>query len=255
MPEPLPTLFLYHGAPDLVIDRDQPAHRFLAGLAATLPRPTAIVVLSAHWETPDPAVEIGERPATIHDFGGFADELYRIRYPAPGDPVLAGRILDLLRDWGPAGVQRGFDHGVWVPLAIAWPAADIPVVPVSLLRDGSMGDHLRLGAALAPLRHEGVLVIGSGSATHNLRELGHGAPPPWVTGFDDWLAQRVEAGDADALVRYRTQAPDARRNHPSEEHYAPLLAALGAAGPGAQGRVLHRSTTYGVLSMAAYVFG
>ena len=255
MSDPLPTLFISHGAPDLVQHPELPAHAFLAGLAATLPRPRAMVVLSAHWESADPAVEIGEHPTTIHDFGGFDDALYRMRYPAPGDPVLAARILDLLRDWAPTGVRRGFDHGVWSPLAISHPAADIPVVPVSLLRGGSMADHLRLGAALAPLRHDGVLVIGSGSATHNLRELGHGAAPGWVTAFDDWLAARVEAGDTDALVRYRALAPDARRNHPSEEHYAPLLVALGAAGPAARGRVLHRSTTYGVLSMAAFAFG
>jgi 4,5-DOPA dioxygenase extradiol len=250
----LPTLFLSHGAPDLALRRELPAHAFLAGLGASLPRPRVIVVFSAHWEADRPLVEIGAAPTTIHDFGGFDNALYRVSYAASGNPVLAARILDLLRDWSPRGEARGFDHGTWVPLSIMYPAADIPVVQVSLLHGRSPTDHLRLGTALASLRHEGVLVIGSGSATHNLRALGSGDPPTWVTTFDDWVAERAVAGDGEALCRYLTLAPSARENHPSEEHFLPLLAALGAAGTYARGRVLHRSTTYGVLSMAAYAF-
>lgn len=250
----LPTLFISHGAPDLLLHPDEPAHRFLADLGGTLPRPQAFVVLSAHWREEVPVVETGSAPATIHDFGGFPEDLYRVTYPAPGEPGLAQRILELLAPWSPQGCERGFDHGTWVPLRLIHPPADIPVVQVSLLRSDDPGEHLRLGEALAPLRHEGVLVIGSGSATHNLRRIGSGPAPAWVTGFDDWLVERALAGDATALQSYRSTAPFARENHPSAEHFLPVLCALGAAGPGAHGRALHRSHTYGVLSMTALAF-
>jgi len=252
----LPTLFLSHGAPDLVLDGDAPAHRFLAGVASDLPRPVAIVVCSAHWEESSPMVGSAPAPTTIHDFGGFAPDLHRLRYAAPGSPDLARRIAELLHAWPATCTERGFDHGVWVPLLLAYPAADIPVVPVSLLRRGSAADHLRLGQDLATLRHEGVLVIGSGSATHNLGAISGGdAAPSWVSRFDDWLVEHAITGDTDSLVRYRSLAPDAAQNHPTAEHLMPLLVALGAAGTGATGRVLHRSTTYGVLRMTACAFG
>lgn len=257
MTVPLPTLFISHGAPDVVL-RETPARAFLAGLAATLPRPRAIVVASAHWEAAVPTVESGARPATIHDFGGFPDEMYHLRYPASGEPVLAARLVSLLKSAGFAAQaqERGFDHGVWTPLLLAWPSADIPVVPVSLVHGGDGKVHQRLGAALAPLRHEGVLVIGSGSAVHNLRELAPGRPPaPWAVAFDDWLVARCEAGDGDALSHWRERAPDARRAHPTAEHFTPLLVALGAAGDGARGRILHRSWDYGSLAMTAVAFG
>ncbi len=257
MPAPLPTLFLSHGAPDVVL-RDTPARSFLAGLAATLPHPRALVVCSAHWEEPAPLVESGAMPRTIHDFGGFPDEMYGLRYPAHGDPELATRITALLSGAGFAArtQDRGFDHGVWTPLLLAWPRADVPVVAVSLVSGGDGATHQRLGAALAPLRHEGVLVLGSGSAVHNLRELAPGRPPaPWAVAFDDWLVARCEAGDSDALAHWRERAPEARRAHPTPEHFLPLLVALGAAGPGARGRVLHRSWDYGSLAMTAVAFG
>ena len=257
MPDSLPTLFLSHGAPSLELE-DVPARTFLRALAGSLPRPRALVVASAHWTTAAPEVEASEHPETIHDFSGFPPELYRLRYPAPGDPALAARIRDDLTAAGfPARTtQRGLDHGVWVPLRLAYPAADIPVVAVSLQPQLGAAHHLALGRALEPLRHEGVLVIGSGSATHNLRELrwgGAGQTPAWVSAFDDWLEKASLQGDHAALVDWAA-APDALRNHPSAEHFLPLLVALGAAGPGAHGRSLHRSMTYGVLSMAAYAF-
>jgi 4,5-DOPA dioxygenase extradiol len=250
----LPTLFISHGAPDLLLHPEEPAHRFLADLGGTLPRPQAIVVLSAHWQEEVPTVEIGTTPQTIHDFGGFSEALHAMRYIAPGSPVLAQRILGLLTSWSPVGQERGLDHGAWAPLTLMYPDASFPVVQVSLLLSDDPAEHLRLGEALAPLRHEGVLVIGSGSATHNLRRIGSGAAPTWVTGFDDWLVERAQKGDAMALQNYRTEAPFARENHPTAEHFLPLLCALGAAGPDAHGQVLHRSHTYGVLSMSALAF-
>jgi 4,5-DOPA dioxygenase extradiol len=253
----MPTLFISHGAPDLLL-QDLPASRFLRGLAATLPRPRAIVVASAHWTTAEVQVEAGTNPATIHDFSGFAPELYQQRYAAAGDPALA---RDLVARLGASGIAastavRGFDHGAWAPLAMLYPAADIPVVPLSVQprRDGA--HHLAVGTALAGLRHDGVLVIGSGAMTHNLGELDPGseAPPAWVAEFEDWAISRAIAADTAGLTAWRRLGPHAARNHPTPEHLQPLLVALGAGG-GAPGRVLHRSTTWGVLQMTMLAFG
>lgn len=255
----LPSLFISHGAPDLLL-QDVPASRFLRDLARRLPRPRAVVVASAHWTTAEGAVavESSARPGTIHDFAGFAPKLYATRYAAPGDPALAGSLVAAL---GKAGIAaqataRGFDHGVWVPLALMYPAADIPVVPISVQprRDGR--HHLAVGAALADLRSDGVLIIGSGAATHNLGALmpGGTVPQDWVAAFDDWVVARCAAGDAQALADWTVQGLQARRNHPTPEHWLPLLVALGAGG-GAAGRVLHRSTTWGVLAMTMLAFG
>lgn len=252
----LPSLFISHGAPDLVL-QDQPASRFLRELGRSLPRPRAIVVATAHWTTAAPAVEAGAHPETIHDFGGFAPELYAMRYPAPGDPALAERIAGLLQAAGIAAgtAKRGFDHGVWSPLAMIYPDAAIPVVALSVQPRLDGAHHLAVGAALAGLRAEGVLMIGSGAATHNLGEVGPGAEAPdWVADYDDWLTARAEAGDAQALADWRQHGPQARRNHPTPEHWLPLLVAMGAGG-GTSGRVLHRSTTWGVLRMTMLAFG
>lgn len=253
----LPSIFISHGAPDLLL-HDLPASRFLRGLGARLPRPRAIVVASAHWTTAEPAVEGSAAPGTIHDFSGFAAELYACRYPAPGDPALAAGIAAALTRAGiPARVAaRGLDHGVWTPLAMAFPAADIPVVALSVQphRDGQ--HHLALGRALAGLRRDGVLVVGSGAITHNLGELApdDATAPSWVAAFDDWAIERAAAGDADALADWLRLGPHARRNHPTPEHWLPLLVAMGA-GDGAPGVALHRSTTWGVLRMTALAFG
>lgn len=253
----LPALFVSHGAPDLLL-QDLPASRFLRGFGRFLPRPRAVVVASAHWTTAEVQIEAGPAPQTIHDFGGFDPELYAMRYAAPGEPALAQRIAGLLREAAiPASTaERGYDHGVWTPLAMLFPDASIPVVAISVQprRDGA--HHIAVGAALAPLRQEGVLVIGSGAATHNLGEVAPGCEqaPEWVAGFDDWLVQRAEAGDGSALADWRNQGPQAGRNHPTPEHFLPLLVAMGAGG-GAPCRVLHRSTTWGVLRMTMLAFG
>ncbi|WP_142848595.1 class III extradiol ring-cleavage dioxygenase [Telmatospirillum sp. J64-1] len=233
----LPTLFISHGSPMLLIE-DSPAHRFLAGLGRDLPRPSAILVASAHWATPSPAVSAAALPETIHDFRGFPRELYDARYPAPGAPELAAKAAALLE----AGLDegRGLDHGAWIPLALAWPEADIPVLQVSLQPHLGPAHHLELGHRLKPLRDEGVLILASGALTHNLRDYFTGGDGGgWVEDFSTWIGDAVEQGRVEDLLDYRRRAPWAERNHPTEEHLLPLFLALGAAsGPG---RIIHRS--------------
>lgn len=256
----LPALFVSHGAPLLAID-DGPAHRFLRELGPSLGKPRAIVVISAHWETSAPAVTVSMRPETIHDFSGFPEALYRLRYPAPGDPELAGRVFQLLDAAGLAGAadySRGLDHGAWVPLLLMYPDADVPVLQVSLQTALGTAHHLALGEALAPLRREGVLLIGSGSATHNLREIrwqeDAAEVPAWTSEFADWLTTAVAEHRVSNIVDYRTRAPHAVRNHPTEEHFLPLLVAMGAGDPAADWRCVHHSYTYGVVAMDVHRF-
>ncbi len=251
----LPSLYISHGAPSLVIE-DHPAREFLVALGRTL-TPSAVVVASAHWTTDQPTISTAAHPATIHDFGGFPDELYRMRHPAPGAPELAKRIAGLLSANGLTcrSEDRGLDHGAWIPLKLMDPDARWPVVSLAVQPGRDAAHHLALGRALAPLRRDGVLVIGSGSATHDLRSVAWNVrtAPAWVRSFDDWLATTLSAGDQDALAAWDS-APDALRNHPSPEHFLPLLVAAGAAGPGWRGRALHRSIAHGVLSMAMFAF-
>jgi 4,5-DOPA dioxygenase extradiol len=242
--------------------QNSPAHQFLSELGKTLPRPTGILVASAHWESMGgPAVSLATQPETIHDFGGFPQALFDIQYPAPGAPETATRAAALLEQEGFAvkkSAMRGLDHGAWVPLSLMYPDADIPVAQVSILRGASPVEHLRIGRALSNLRDEGVLVIGSGSLTHNLYEFrGHDidAPvPTWVSDFDVWMKDRLEQSDAQALLNYRTEAPSAVRNHPTEEHILPLFVAMGAAGETATAKRLHGSYEHGVLAMDMYAF-
>jgi len=261
----LPSLFISHGSPDTAI-ADTAARAFLERFAASLPKPKAIVVASAHFEVSGgTAVSHDARPETIHDFGGFDPALYRMRYPAPGDPALAERIVGDLKGAGFAAAaidDRGFDHGTWVPLILLYPAADIPVVQVSVDPSKGPDHHLRLGRALGGLRDEGILVIGSGSFTHNLREafpaLRAGKRtvemPEWVSSFVSWMNDRIEAGEEASLVDYRRAAPNAVRNHPTDEHLLPLYVAIGAAGPDWRAGRIHDSHEFGVLSMNAFAF-
>jgi 4,5-DOPA dioxygenase extradiol len=256
----LPSIFVSHGAPTLAL-APEAAGAALSRAAALLPRPRAVVVVSAHWETDAPRVSGAERPATIHDFFGFPQELYAIRYPAPGDPKLAARVRDLLNPSGLTAAidaERGLDHGAWVSLMLMYPHADVPVVQVSLQTALGPAHHERVGRVLAPLREEGVLVVGSGSATHNLSDfrghLRHAPPEPYAAAFDAWLHDKLVSGDREALLDYRRRAPHAVRNHPTEEHLLPLFVALGAAGAVTRAQPLHAAIEYGVLSMAAYAF-
>lgn len=248
-----PALFLSHGAPSLAVE-PVPAHHFLRGLAAQFEKPKAILVISAHWLTRAPAVSAAVQPETVYDFGGFDDALYQIKYTAPGAPELAAQVAGL------TGAQlhatRGLDHGAWVPLSLLYPAADIPVTQLSIQPQLGPEHHYKLGQQLASLREQGVLIIGSGSFTHNLQavfsgEAGEGIVP-WVLAFMDWMDNKLQQGDLPALLDYRIQAPHAVQNHPTDEHLLPLYVALGAGGwPALR---LHRSVEYGALAMDAYQF-
>jgi len=256
----LPSLFLSHGAPTLPLT-DTPARDFLSGLGGRLPRPRAILVISAHWETESPAVSAVERNDTIHDFYGFPRPLYEISYPAPGAPPLALQVAELLREAGlGCGIDkvRGLDHGAWVPLLLMYPQADIPVLQLSIQPHLGPAHHLRLGRALERLRGEGVLIIGSGSMTHDLSEFrgrALDAPvPDWVSRFADWFGEKLDAAATDDLVDYRRQAPYAVKNHPTDEHLLPLFAALGAAGTAWRAARLHASATFGVIRMDVFAF-
>jgi 4,5-DOPA dioxygenase extradiol len=258
-----PSIFVSHGAPDLLFS-DAPARAFLETLLDKLPeRPKAILVASAHWETRGIMVSGAKAPETIHDFRGFAKELYEVRYPAPGAPALAAQIVDLFAKSDTAAEidpLRGLDHGAWVPLALMAPSADIPVLQISLQTPLGPAHHVKIGAALSVLRTEGVLIIGSGSFTHDLSEIfrnrfPENAPvPDWVSRFADWFDEVLQHGDVERLISYRASAPFAVRNHPTEEHLLPLFVALGAGGLDRATR-LHKSATYGVLRMDAYAFG
>jgi 4,5-DOPA dioxygenase extradiol len=255
----MPTLFVSHGAPTFATDpgRAGPA---LTALGENLPRPRAIVILSPHWMTRTVAVGASSAPETIHDFGGFPEELYTLRYPAPGDPALAARIVTMLAPHFPgahADAARGLDHGAWVPLRYLYPAADVPVIPVSLPMNFDAADALRLGKALAPLSAEGILIVGSGSLTHNLSEFRSASPADdaaYIARFVAWSRKAVTGGDTHALVDYLHSAPDARRAHPSSDHYLPLPFAAGAAQPGTHARVIDGGVAHGILSMDAFVF-
>ncbi len=253
----LPALFVSHGSPAL-IGEDIPARDFLAGLGQRLGRPSAIVVATAHWETDRPCLSTAAQPETIHDFHGFPEPLYRLQYPAPGAPELAAQAVGLLAQAGIGAAsdpRRGFDHGVWSPLMLMYPKADIPVVSLSVQPRRSAADHIAAGRALSLLRNGNVLIIGSGGAVHNLGALSRGGNETttrWAADFDDWLAQALAAGDDQALADYRTAAPFARQAHPRDEHLLPAFVAYGSGGAGAKGRPLHRSFAYGSLSMATF---
>ena len=254
-----PSVFVAHGAPTLPFERGE-ANRFLRELGPALGRPRAVVCVSAHWETRGAfAVSAAERPETIHDFGGFVPELYALRYPVPGAPEVAARAAALLAEAGlgcDVSPDRGLDHGAWVPLLLMYPEADVPVCQLSVQPARGPAAHLELGRALAPLRGEGVLILGAGGVVHNLRRVsfGGGETPAWAARFDEWVYQKVTGGEYDELADYRSLSAEGEEAHPTEEHFLPLLVAAGAGGEGARGTCLHRSFSHGSLSMAAYSF-
>lgn len=256
----MPAVFLSHGSPMLAI-QDSAAGRFLDSLGQQLPRPKAVVVASAHFLADRPMLGGNGRPHTVHDFGGFPAPLYQIGYPAPGDSELAAEIAAMLAEVGLEAKVRaghGLDHGVWVPMRRMYPAADVPVVPLSVNPSGSAAEHHAVGRALAPLRDQGVLVIGSGGFVHNLGDLDwrHPSGPlaPWAAEFSAWMHERLSRHDWPALFDWENRAPHARHAHPTTEHLMPLFVALGAAGDDPQAEVLHRSHELGTLALDAFVF-
>jgi 4,5-DOPA dioxygenase extradiol len=253
-----PALFVSHGAPTFALDPGLLGPK-LKRVGERLPDLAAVAVISAHWQTAGVHVMQTAVPETLHDFGGFPQALYRLRYPAPGAPRFASETAVLLKA---AGIEAslddrlGLDHGAWVPLLYLLPKAQIPVYQVSMPFDLDAQGALRLGMALKSLRQRGVLVMGSGSLTHNLGEIGLSDPraTKYAAEFTAWVRAQIESRDLQALADYRRRAPHAVRAHPTEEHFLPLLVALGASGDADAVTVLEGGMTYGVLSMESYVF-
>jgi len=253
----LPTLFLAHGSPMLALEGGDWGAA-VSGFARRMAVPRAVLVCSAHWEAPGPfRLTAAARPGVMHDFGGFPEALYALDYPAPGAPELAAEAAGLLQGAGLEAAldpQRPLDHGAWVPLRYLYPEADVPVIQLSLPRPRTPELLLAAGRALAPLRRQGVLILGSGGIVHNLRRLdweGAAEPRPWAQAFDDWVRQRLMAGDEAGLTGW-PQAPGAEESVPTPEHLDPLFVALGAAG--GPPRPLFDGWQLGSLSLASYQF-
>lgn len=255
----LPSLFLSHGAPTLPIDPTMPSGAFLA-LGARLPRPRAILMLSAHWGTDMPVASTAEAPETIHDFYGFPRALYELRYPAPGAPDVARAAADLLNgaDIRTSAQPHGLDHGAWVPLLLMYPQADVPVAQLSIQPHRDPAHHYAVGRALRPLADDGVLIVGSGQITHNLRAADFAAAPSdadsRVAEFTDWFEARLADRDIDALLDYRVRAPHAAFMHPTDEHLLPVFASLGAASDDYALEIQSLGTYQRALAMTNYLF-
>ncbi len=258
----MPTLFIPHGGgPCFFMDWDPPdtwtsMAEYLKGIAAILPqKPKAIVVVSAHWEEPEFTVTTHPQPQLIYDYFGFPDHAYQIKYPAPGAPALAEEVYDLLKKNGIAvrrDKERGFDHGVFIPFKLIFPEADIPIIQLSLKHGLDPEEHLAVGRALAPLRREGVLIVGSGMSYHNLKRFFRGNDPSSKE-FDSWLAGAVASPEREShLIRW-SEAPAAHEAHPREEHLLPLMVAAGAASGELGARTFHDSVNGIVIS--GYQFG
>ncbi len=256
----IPALFVSHGAPLFALDAGEtgPAlTRWGAALRTQFPGLRGVLIMSPHWMAPGVRVGTGAQPTTWHDFGGFPPALYQLHYPAPGSPALAGEVLALLQQAGieaEGDAKRPFDHGAWVPLMHLFPQADVPVVQIALPEHAGPAEVHALGAAVQSLRSQGVLVIGSGSMTHNLGEFFGGArePAPYVLAFSRWIEAALARGDMAALLDYRRQAPEAARAHPTEDHFLPLFFALGAAGKDLHANYLSREVMYSMLAMDAF---
>lgn len=263
-PTVLPALYISHGAPLFAIEPGEtgPALTQWGQHLLNTGSVRGVVLMSPHWMARSPAVMTNPAPATWHDFGGFPQELYALQYPAPGNPALAAEVMGLL---GAAGIaaqgdaDRPLDHGAWVPLMHLFPEARVPVVQVALPMRWGPAEVLAMGRALRSLRSSGVLVMGSGSMTHNLSEFFGGArePEPYVSEFSRWVEAAIQRGDKEALLDYRRQAPHAQRAHPSEDHFLPLFFALGVAGWGEETALqvdyLSREVMYGILAMDSFV--
>lgn len=258
----MPALFVAHGSPMIAIE-DNPYARFLNQLGQTLPKPRAIVIFSAHWEDPIQKVSAVDQYSTIYDFGGFPPALYQVRYDAPGDPELAGRILSALQDRKIASqvdATRGLDHGAWTILSRIFPTREIPVVALSVNQNLAPQQQYAIGQSLSFLRAEDVLVIGSGVTIHNFQyvefDREDALPAPWAEEFNGWLTDRVKAWDLPALFDYDKQAPNVRMAVPirGREHFIPLFYAMGAGDPGRSVEILHSSYQLGSLSNTVYQF-
>jgi len=256
----LPVLFVSHGSPMFALEAGAtgPAlTQWGKKVRAQYPQLRGVVIMSPHWMVQGVQVMSNPQPDTWHDFGGFPRALYQLEYPAPGFPALANEVLDLLQQAGiaaTADAQRPLDHGAWVPLMHVLPQADVPVVQVALPVHADAREVYALGRTLQSLREQGVLIVASGSMTHNLREFFGGAQQTadYVVEFSRWVEMQVQAGEMETLFDWQLSAPHALRAHPSDEHFLPLYFALGAGGDGAKAHYLSREVMYGTLAMDAF---
>ena len=261
MGTPPSVLFLAHGSPMFALEPGA-AGAAITAVASELALPRAVLVISPHWETARPTVSAARELETIHDFRGFDPRLYAIRYPASGSPRAAQEVVTALQAAdlpGDIDPQRGLDHGAWVPLRYLMPAADVPVVPLSIQHHGGPDHAHRVGQALAPLAEQGWLIVASGNITHNLRDWqqasgGHAIDITYAERFSGWIAQQLTEWNIEALLHYRQLHPDAVQAQPRDEHLLPLFTALGAAGPQAHARALHRGIRDHVIAMDSYAF-
>ena len=253
----IPTLFVSHGSPR-ILQTEAEDTQSIRRLATQFAKPTAIVVVSAHWIDDPVGISNMHELDTIHDFGGFARELYQLQYPAKGDAALSKQIAELLQQQGietKLHTDRGLDHGAWVPLMLMYPAADIPVVQVSLAA-GNLQQQVNIGEALRPLRAQGVLIMGSGGSVHNLSEMKDNAnTDQWAINFEQWLRQAIEGNDFNQLISADKFPPEFRRAHPSIEHYVPVIVAWAAGDRTKAGKRIHHSFSYTNLGMSHYLFG
>lgn len=225
----MPALFIGHGSPMNALEHNRYTETWRA-LGTTLPKPTAVLCISAHWLTRGLAVTAMPQPRTIHDFGGFPQALFDVQYPAPGSPALAARMRELLSPLPVAmDAEWGLDHGAWSVLAHLFPKADVPIVQLSLDATQPEAFHYAVGLQLTVLRDEGVLIVGSGNVVHNLRRLNMqtGAAYDWATRFESFVRQAITARDHAALIHWQAQGSDAAQSIPTSEHYWPLLPVLG----------------------------
>ncbi len=254
-----PVLFVSHGAPTFALEPGLLGPR-LQAIGRSLTGVKAVLVVSPHWQTRDVAVMTTAQPETVHDFGGFPAALYELQYPASGAPDVAREAARLLTQAGfKTGLdeRRGLDHGAWVPLFHLLPQADVPVFQVSMPVSLTTAEAYKLGQALAPLRAQGVLILASGSMTHNLYEIRQpdAKVEPYAQEFAYWVRTATLANAVKPLVQYRTEAPHAQRAHPTEEHFLPLLVALGASDATEQAQALDGGITHAVLSMDSFAWG
>ena len=256
LPQTLAPVFVSHGSPMLVARQSTPAFDFLhRELPDHLIGATAILIVSAHWQAPVPTLSTAAHQETIHDFYGFPDALYQLHYDVTGAPDLARNIAAQMG--AATDDRRGLDHGAWMPMMLARPQADIPVFQLSMIENGSPADHFALGKKLRNLRDMGVLVIGSGAMTHNLRALDQNDGPntdPWAEEFCQWMVNAASQHDIENLLSYRSKAPHARMAHPYDDHLMPFYVALGAANPHYDCKTLHHSIEFGNLAMTALRF-
>lgn len=255
-PVRMPVVFAGHGSPMNAIE-DNVYSQAWKVLGQTLPRPKAILAISAHWYTRGSRFQSDENPPLIYDFYGFPKALYEVKYPVKGDSALTQRLGDLLGDKAQVDDSWGIDHGTWSVLRAMYPEGDVPIVQLSIDRNLTMADYFAIGETLKPLKEEGILIFGSGNIVHSFEYVNFSMAGgyPWAEAFDSYIHDRILAADYESVVHYDKEGPDYRKAFQTLEHYAPLIFVLGAADPEGPVQVFNRSVAMGSMSMTGYVIG